>query len=140
MANLFTDRIPGLVSIVVTVYNREQYISDTLDNIKKQTYKNIEVVVANDCSTDSSESVVMEWRRNNQDAFINFVYVKLPRNRNEEWASNIAFCLTSGEFITLQHSDDLCHVKKLERQVEILRKHPETACVGTNYMSFEDRE
>jgi len=136
MGNLFGKREKGLVSIVVPTYNREKYIGEALDCLKNQTYKNIEVVVIDDCSTDNSAAVINNWREKNKEAFKNFIYLKLPKNRDEEWACNIGFYLTAGEFIGLQHSDDISPNERIEREIEFFKKHPETALVGAKYKSF----
>ena len=54
MRNLFKNRIAGLVSVVIPSYNRADYIGETLDSIRDQTYDNIEVVIIDDCSTDTT--------------------------------------------------------------------------------------
>ena len=76
------------------------------------------------------------WRRDNPESFKNFLYVKLPRNRDEEWAYNIGFCLTRGEFIAMQNSDDISHKERINTLIMHLSKHPETAVVGSRYLCF----
>ena len=137
MGNLFGKREKGLVSIVVATYNREKYVGETLESLKNQTYKNIEVVVIDDCSTDNSATVIKNWREKNKEAFKNFIYLKLPKNRDEEWANNVGMYLTAGEFIGLQYSDDLSHKDRIEREIEFFKKHPETAAVGAKYAGFK---
>ena len=54
-------RISGLVSVVITNYNHEEYIVECLDSIKNQTYKNIEIIIIDDASTDNSVEVINNW-------------------------------------------------------------------------------
>jgi len=50
-----------LVSVVVVTYNSSKYVEETLESIKNQTYPNIELIVTDDCSTDSTVDIVMNW-------------------------------------------------------------------------------
>ncbi len=59
-------RTTGLVSVVITNYNHAQYIVDCLDSIKSQTYKNIEIIIVDDASTDNSVKVINEWIKTNK--------------------------------------------------------------------------
>lgn len=138
MKYIFSKRKQGLVSVVIPAYNQCNYICETLDSFKNQTYKDIEVIVIDDCSTDATEETIKTWRQNNTDAFINFIYLRLPRNREEEWAYNIGLCMTAGEYIIIQSSDDISHKERVEKEVAYLLSHPETACVGSNIAVFID--
>ena len=51
----------NLVSVVVVVYNSSETVVETLDTILKQTYRNIELIVADDCSTDDTVKIVKSW-------------------------------------------------------------------------------
>lgn len=128
----------GLVSVVIPTYNREQYISAALDSLKNQTYKNIEVIVIDDCSTDNTENEVNRWREKNRTAFKGFIYLRLPRNRDEWWAWNIGFYIADGEYIAIHSSDDLSHEERIEKQVKFLTDNIDTAAVGSNYKVFTD--
>ena len=138
MANLFSKRKQGLVSMVIPTYNRQKYIEEALNSLKNQTFKNIEVIIIDDGSTDNTEGIIKTWYKNNMEPFKNFIYLKLPRNRDEEWATNIGFCLTTGEYIGILHSDDVSHEERLQKQVDYLLKHPETAAVGGNFLYCEN--
>ena len=61
-------------SIVIPVYNTEKYVSKALESLKNQTYKDIEVVIVNDGSTDNSESVILDFKKSNPS--FNLVYKK----------------------------------------------------------------
>ena len=52
-----------LVSIIITLYNRENYITDTIDSILNQTYENWELIIINDCSTDNSLNTVINYKK-----------------------------------------------------------------------------
>jgi glycosyltransferase involved in cell wall biosynthesis len=130
------NKTAGLVSVVIPTFNRERYICDALDSLKNQTYKYIEVIVIDDCSTDNTETVINNWREENKTAFIGFIYQKLPRNRDEWWAWNIGFRLAEGEFIAIHSSDDLSHESRIAKQVDFFSRNIDVALVGSNYVEF----
>ena len=55
------NRISGLVSVIVTNYNNKKYIEECLNSLINQTYKKIEIIIVDDCSTDNSVSVIKMW-------------------------------------------------------------------------------
>lgn len=137
MAKLF-NRKHGLVSVVIPAYNYDKFILDALDGIKNQTYSNIELIVVDDCSTDNTETVVKKWRQRNRNVLRNFIYLKLPRNCGAGWALNIGFCISRGEYIVIHDADDVSHREKIEKQVNLLKEHIDTAMVGTGIWGFDD--
>ena len=58
-----------LVSILVVVYNHESYIDDCIQSILNQTYRNLEIIIADDCSTDNSFQKAMSWKEKLQQSF-----------------------------------------------------------------------
>ena len=70
-----------LVSFVVTSYNYEKYLSKTLESIKAQTYKNFEIIIVDDCSTDNSYKIAENFVSENQD--LKITLVKLEKNSGQ---------------------------------------------------------
>lgn len=132
------DRAAGLVSVIISAYNYDRYIIDTLESLKRQTYSNIEIILMDDCSQDNTKTIVNEWVTENADKFTDFIYVRLPRNLGFEWAVNIGLCLSKGEYVVFHDADDISHDEKIEKQVKYLQKHPNTAALGTVFSSFRD--
>lgn len=90
------------VSIIVPVYNVEKYLSDCVDSILNQSYKNIEIILVNDGSTDNSPSICDEYSRKDD-------RVKVIHKKNEgvSVARNSGIKAASGEYIAFVDSDDL---------------------------------
>ncbi|MFF2533427.1 glycosyltransferase family 2 protein [Brevibacillus sp. NPDC058079] len=133
------QRIEGLVSVVITNFNRAAYIRECLNSILQQTYENWEIVLIDDASTDQSVEIAREWLEQNERYFPedNRVLIHaLPRNVGFAGAINIGHYMSRGEFIANQDSDDFSHVLRLSRQVEYLKSHPQIDLVGTNYYAF----
>ncbi len=134
--SVFNDRKKGLVSVIISTYNYGKFISETLEGLKGQSYSLIEVIIVDDCSTDNTEGVIKNWGKQNAEVFADFQYIKLPRNVFQEWALNIGFCISKGEYIVIHDADDISHQKKIEKQVKWLKEHQETSAVGTKYKNF----
>lgn len=135
---LLHNRKPGLVSVVIATYNYGQFIIDVLNGIKGQTYRDIEIVLMDDASEDNTSALVEEWRKENESRFSDFIYLKLPRNCGAGWAYNIGFQISSWEYIVIHDADDISHPQKIEKQVNLFKRHPDTAMVGTGYRTFTD--
>lgn len=103
----------SLVSIVVSCYNGEKYIADTLNSLLAQTYSNIEIVVVNDGSTDESEKVIKSF----SDPRIKYFR---QANKGQCSALNYGFSKSIGEYIKFYDADDILHPAVIQGQVESL--------------------
>jgi glycosyltransferase involved in cell wall biosynthesis len=132
-------RIPDLVSVIVPTYNGARYIKSCLNSVLQQSYKNMELIIINDGSTDHTKRVLERWKRSlriHSSKKSRIVIVTLPRNIGFAGAVHTGLFVAKGEFIAMQDSDDLSHQQRIQKQVEFLRHHPEIDLVGTNYASF----
>lgn len=120
------------VSVVVPVYNGEVTLAKTLGSILNQTFRDLEVVVIDDGSTDNTLAVVSGFEDPRIKAF-SYENGGLPvaRNRGIERAT--------GEFISFIDADDLWSVDKIERQIEALNHHPR-AGVAYSWTAFVDEQ
>jgi glycosyltransferase involved in cell wall biosynthesis len=100
-----------LVSIALCTYNGEKYIRQQLDSILDQTYRNLEVVIVDDCSTDDTFNIVSNYagRDSRIKCFKN--EINLGFNQNFEWA----ITLTTGAYIAISDQDDIWLPQKIER-------------------------
>lgn len=116
-SNLRGDGVlPGvsgpLVSVIMTAYNAAGRIGSALEGLLAQTWRNIEVLVVDDASTDNTQACVE--RVANADARVR--YVRLPRNVGTYVAKTVGLDLARGEFVTCHDSDDWSHPQRIERQ------------------------
>jgi len=129
-----SGRKSGLVSVVVTCWNRKKYIRQSLDSVAQQSYQNIEIIIVDDGSTDGTLGVIRRWKAGlTRHLQSRVVVVALPRNTGYPGALTTAMYMAKGEFIAVQDSDDVSHRERLRKQVHYLRKHPNVGLVGTNY-------
>jgi glycosyltransferase involved in cell wall biosynthesis len=116
----------ALVSCVVPVFNGERYLRETLDTIVGQTWSPLEVIVADDGSTDGTREIAESAGAR---------YVRQP-NRGPAAARNLGLGVTEGEFVAFLDSDDLWHPEKLERQMARFRARPGLALCFTLAQNF----
>jgi len=101
-----------LVSIAMTTYNGEKYLTKQLESIYAQTYKNIEVIICDDCSTDNTINILEEYKRKyGLKYFINSSNLGYIKNFYK------AISLTSGDYIALSDQDDIWLLNKIEIQM-----------------------
>ena len=116
-----------LVSFVVTSYNYEKYILKTLESIKNQTYKNFEIIIVDDCSSDNSYNICENFISQNQD-------LKITLFKNEKNSGQLASMLrglncSKGQFVSFIDSDDVLYPNYCEQHVRV---HLETSVAFTS--------
>jgi glycosyltransferase involved in cell wall biosynthesis len=123
-----------LVSIVMATYNGEKYIAEQLDSIFNQSYKNIEVIVADDCSTDNTLNILSEYaaRNHNLKIFVN--------EKNLGYIKNFEKCcqISQGKYIALCDQDDIWHTDKIKLMVASIGNHSMAYC--DSYICKDDIE
>ena len=102
-----------LVSIVIPVYNGANYVSEAIESALKQTYKNIEIIVVNDGSTDNTEKIVKKYGDK-----IRYFY---KENGGVASALNLGIKNMKGEYFSWLSHDDIYYPNKIERQIEELK-------------------
>ena len=98
-----------MISVIVPVYNVEEYLEECLESIKNQTYSNIEVILVNDGSTDNSQAICERYCQ--QDPRFHLIN---QENQGQSVARNNGVAASTGEFITFVDSDDVVSAKYLE--------------------------
>jgi len=104
-----------IVSVVVTCYNYGQYVSECLTSILEQTFRDIEVIVVDDGSTDDSEEKVRPFLDDRR-----FKYIK-QKNGGQANAKNRGIKESRGKYIAFLDADDLWEKDKLEKQLALFR-------------------
>ena len=91
------------ISVIIPVYNTEKYIEKCLNSVKNQTFKDIEIIVVNDGSTDNSENLIKKWQEENKQLDLKYYY---KENRGLSSARNFGVLKASGNYIMFLDSDD----------------------------------
>ena len=106
-----------LVSIIMPSYNTGEYISDSINSVLSQTYKNWELIIVDDCSNDDTDEVI-----NSFDDY-RIRYYKNEKNFGAAVSRNRALRLAKGRWIAFLDSDDLWNPKKLQYQINFMKKN-----------------
>jgi len=124
----------NLVSIIMPAYNSEKFIGAALDSVIVQTYRNWEVIVIDDCSTDRTSEVIKE--KMDRDSRIR--YYRLPINSGAAIARNTALEMAQGRYMAFLDSDDLWLPDKLARQIEFMQRNSYTFTC-TSYTKIDEQ-
>ena len=108
------EREAGLVSIIMPSYNTAPYIKETILSVLSQTYKNWELLIVDDCSSDSTDEILAEIH----DTRIK--YFKNKRNVGAAMSRNLALREARGQWIAFLDSDDIWLPEKLEKQIRFM--------------------
>jgi len=116
-----TELIPvlnPLVSVVIPSYNVSTTLGETLDSILAQTYRNLEIIVVNDCSTDTTPELADNYAK--QDGRIKVVHK--PQNEDLTLARGSGFAASTGDFITFIDADDAYAPDAIETLINVYQK------------------
>lgn len=109
-----------LVSILVPTYNQCKVIDQTIKSILNQTYKNIEIIISDDCSSDSTKEIILKAAYNNPLIKIYLQEINLGITKNY----NFAAAKATGKYIAIFAGDDVMFPEKIAKQVKLLESNP----------------
>jgi len=118
---------PPIISVALCTYNGEKFLTEQLDSLIAQTYKNIEIIAVDDCSTDDTFGILTAYAAK-------YGNISIYRNdQNKGFLKNFETALSycHGEFIALCDQDDVWHPEKIALQV---------AAIGDNMIIYHDSE
>jgi len=107
------------VSVIVPLYNYNYFIIDCIQSILNQTYKNFELIVIDDCSTDSSYKKAKKFEKKDKKVIV----IKLDKNYGYSKAKNEGIIVSKGEYIVTLDADDIMTKNSLEIRVEAALKY-----------------
>lgn len=122
-----------LISVIMPVYNAQDFLNDSLESILVQTYQNWELIAVDDGSKDKSFEILTSFAKKDR-------RIKVFKNRKNLGIGktiNIAISKTKGNYIARQDADDISHPTRLEKQLSYFIDYPSTAVLGT-FMNEEN--
>lgn len=126
-----------LVSVVIPNYNKALYLADCLNSVFRQSYKNLEVIVVDDCSSDDSKSIVKDLQCEHN----NLLLIELKKNGGVSNARNTGIQIASGQYITFLDSDDyFINEKKIENEINRLAQSGKRYAFAYSKIAFVDVE
>jgi glycosyltransferase involved in cell wall biosynthesis len=124
------NRSSPSITVLMSVYNGEKYLREAIDSILNQTFTDFELLIMDNCSTDSSANIVHSYH----DQQISLV--KNEKNLGIERSLNRGLHRAKGEYIARMDSDDISLPTRLETQIEFMDDHPNIALCGTQAETF----
>lgn len=120
------------ISVIIPTYNAAQYLPKAIESILNQTYKNFEIIIVDDGSTDNTKEVLTPYLSS-----IIYIY---QENKKQAFARNVALKKAQGDYIAFLDADDLWLPKTLEIQNLALDLYPEIVMVFGNIIEFDEKE
>lgn len=108
-----------MVSVILPTYNRAGFLGNCVESVLGQTDVDLELIVADDGSTDGTEELLRSYRDER------IAYYRLPHSNRIGAIRNFAISRSSGEYLAFIDSDDWWADGKLKRQVQLMREHPD---------------
>lgn len=127
-----------LVSIGIPNFNYAHYIKESLDSVADQTYRNIELIIVDDCSTDNSREVIQEWI-NQYNGNIVIHFIKNETNQGLTKVCNIILQNARGKYFQTLDADDKLMPDKISRQVELMERSENIAFVYSNIAMINEK-
>lgn len=115
-----------LVSVCINAYNSADVIGETLESVLNQTYKNLQIIIVDDCSTDNTAEIVKSYDDDRIELYT------LPKNFNISNANNECLHRAKGEYIAHIDSDDIWAEDKIEKQIKFLEENPQYGACFTH--------
>ena len=125
------------VSVIIAMYNTEKYVGDCLETLLAQTFKNFEVIVIDDCSTDNSNAIVKSYAEKFNGRLKLF---RLPKNSgNNGIPNNMGLSLSRGEYVIFMDSDDVITSNALEKLYSAAKEFNADVVGTEKYFEIPDK-
>lgn len=129
MNSLLPDNDAPLVSVVIPIFNRAAFMDEAVNSVMSQTFTNWELILVDDGSTDGSFEKAQGWAERHPDR-IRCITHEGRVNRGISATRNRGNQVARGSYLACLDSDDKWVPEKLERQIAIVRRHPEVGMIG----------
>ena len=131
-----TETRAPLVSVVMPVYNGEKFLSEAIESVLAQTFADFEFIIVDDGSSDRSAQIVRSYAKSET----RIRFIQQERNLGHADARNRGHELATGEYIAVMDCDDICLPRRLETQIDFLRRNPAIGALGAGAQAVaEDR-
>ncbi|MBD5470176.1 MAG: glycosyltransferase [Lachnospiraceae bacterium] len=129
-----------LVSVIVLAYRSEETIVQTLDSIRNQTYKNIELIITDDCSPDNTVETVQTWLANHQGELSKIQLVTTQQNTGIPGNINRALKYAKGDYVKLIAADDYMTKDAISEYVKFSEKNPKAIPIAKVHLFSDEKK
>ncbi len=122
------------ISLIMSVYNGEDYLAETMDSVLSQTFTEWEFIIINDCSTDKTSHILAEYatKDNRIKVHTNETNLRLPSSLNK------ALALAQGKYIARMDADDICMPDRLQKQYDFMESNPQIDLSSCRFMTLKN--
>uniref|UniRef100_UPI003890F5E9 glycosyltransferase family 2 protein n=1 Tax=Methanobrevibacter sp. TaxID=66852 RepID=UPI003890F5E9 len=122
------------ISLIMSVYNGEDYLSEAIESVLNQTFRDFELIVINDCSTDKTYEILKRFAELDKRVKVhtNEVNLRLPSSLNK------AISYAQGKYIARMDADDICLPERLEKQYNFMENNPSVALSSCRFMTLKN--
>ena len=131
-SSILTEKDNSFIDIILPNYNKSAFIKEAIDSILNQTYKNWQLYIIDDHSTDNSRDVINTFSN-----LKNVKIIKLNKNKGPSFCRNYGMRISKSKYISFIDSDDVWINTKLEKQIYFMEKN-NLNFTYTDYTSFFD--
>ena len=123
-----------LISVIIPCYNTEKFVEQAVRSIMEQSYRNLEIIVINDCSKDHTGEILKKLaQEDSRIVYIeNEVNLKLPKTLNK------GIGLAKGEYIARMDADDISLINRIEKQIRFMLIHNDIDLIGSNMQKIDE--
>lgn len=125
-----------IVSVIMSTHNRQDYIEEAIESIRRQTLQNFEFIIVNDASEDNTKNILNYYETVDSRIHV----ITNTTQKGISYSRNCAFDLSNGRYIAVMDDDDISLSNRLEKEVAYLETHPDTAVVGSQIEVFTTGE
>lgn len=123
-----------LVSVITTVYNCDKFLEESLESIFNQTFKDYEIIIYDDASTDNTHDIIFNYLRK-----FKYIHVILdPKNVGCGEGRNRAIAKASGKYLAIEDGDDISLLERLEKQVEFMESNQDISFLGGHALQIDE--
>ena len=122
------------ISVIIPVYNVEQYLEECIDSVIRQTYKNIKIIIVDDCSTDRSGELCDQYLCDQR-----VTVLHLPYNVGLSGARNAGLELVDTEYVTFADADDFVALDHIEKLYDCITKHKSDIAVCDIFRFYDNK-
>lgn len=122
------------ISLIMSVYNGEDYLAETIDSVLNQTFNDWEIIIINDCSTDKTSEILAEYASIDSRIKVhtNEINLRLPASLNK------ALSLAEGKYIARMDADDICMPDRLQKQYDFMEANPEVDLSSCRFLTLKN--
>lgn len=126
-----------LVSVILITYNSERYVLKALESVKAQTWKNIELIVSDDGSTDHTVQICSDWLVENEDSFLSTKLITVACNTGIPSNCNRGYMESKGEWFKIISGDDMLIDSAIADNIEYTRQFPEAFFIASDVWEID---